>query len=260
MSKRYEKFYKTDWENTYSFWYKINDKNKGQIKVIRDIIQKINKRKVRILDLACGEGREIKKALSFFPDKDFKITANDTSKEVLEKYIENNKKYIEKIDDKKLETLPQRLKTKFDLILFSHCLYETDLNKLFRKYLKLLNKNGVILVFIESDKNEIMQIRKKFWKIINGDDFDENSGEDIIKELKKNKIKFGILEMPHTIDLQKLERINKNGVKKLFIPFLFRKRDIEGKILQQAEKDIKKLAKNKQISGKILGIVIKKPR
>lgn len=256
MENRYEKFYKTDWIEVYGFWHKIIDRGQKQIEILKKIISKIDKNSIKILDVGCGEGDEINEALSKIKNKHFEIIANDASKEALEKYKKNNSSYVKRTLNEKLENLPRLLKEKFDLILFSHCLYGVNLDDLFSRYSELLKDKGIILIFLDSKDSGIKMIQDKFWKSLHEKSFDENTAEDIENNLTRKKIKYEVIEFPYYIYLNKLKQIQENGFVSLFIPFAFRthniKKDIIGKIISYS----KTLEKDRKIKNKTLAIII----
>lgn len=255
---RYETFYKDDWLDTYGFWHRVIDRGEKQIRIIKDCLNNMGKDNIKILDLGCGEGDEIKQVLSSIENKDFEITASDTSKEALDRYQNNNPKHVKKTYECRLEILPKKLSGKFDLILFSHCLYNVDLKNLFSNYMKLLNKNGTMLIFLDSDRGITSNVKKKFWITIHGSQFDENLAEDLISELSRNKIPHDFTEMNYTIDLNKLEKIHRGGLEMLFIPFILRKKNIEPRTLKDIVGYISDLTKNSKIQNNVMVILIRK--
>lgn len=258
MQDRYKKFYETDWAEAYGFWHKVIDRGQKQIELLRKTIDKINVDSVKILDVGCGEGDEIKKALSQIKNKDFEIVANDTSEEALEKYQQNNSSHVRKTTIEKLENLPSVLKERFDLILFSHCLYGVNLDNLFSQYQELLKENGIILIFLDSKESGIKLIQDKFWESFHEVSFDENVAEDVIKNLSQNQIKYEIVEIPYYIYLDKLENLKGDGFVSLFIPFAFRTKSIQSDMVEKIIAYAKTLENNKKIANKTFAIIVRK--
>ncbi len=258
MQDRYKKFYETDWADAYGFWHKVIDRGKKQIELLRKTIEEFDTNSVKILDVGCGEGDEINKTLSQIKNKDSEIVANDTSKEALEKYKQNNRAYIGKTINERLENLPSVLKEKFDLILFSHCLYGVGLDDLLSKYQLLLKENGIILIFLDSKESGIKLIQDKFWDSFHEVSFDENVAEDIIKNLSQNHMKYEIVEVPYYIYLDRLENLKENGFVSLFIPFAFRTKNIQPDIVEKIISYAKTLENDKKIANKTFAIIIRK--
>lgn len=258
MVERYEGFFSKDWDRAYSFWHKIIDRGDVHIRVIIRIIKSIGKKEIKILDLGCGEGDELKAALDKFPDKEFRIIANDVSETALERYAKNNKKYLEKTLLCRLEEVPDKINEKFDLVFFSHALYGVDVSGLFEKYLKMLDFNGILLIFLESEKSNIVKIRKKFWKKIHGADFDETTAEKVIEELSREGIKPKIINIRYFVDFNKLNEIEAGGVRNLYIPFLFRTNKFDKIVLEKIEGYIAELCAGNKLENKTLGILFKK--
>lgn len=258
MQDRYEKFYETDWREVYGFWHKVIDRGQKQIELLIKFISKINGDSIKILDVGCGEGDEIKKVLSQIKNKDFEITANDTSKEALEEYKKNNPLYIKQTIKEKLENLPGLLKEKFDLILFSHCLYGVNLDGLFNQYSELLKEQGIILIFLDSKTSGIKLIQDKFWKSVHEVSFDENTAEDIVKNLSQNQIKYEIIEFPYDIYLDKLEKIKNGAFVSLFIPFALRSKNVKPEVIRNIVTYAKTLEHSKKIENKTFAIILRR--
>lgn len=255
---RYKEFYENDWEDVYGFWHKIIDRGEKQIKILTKYLKTLERNSIKILDVGCGEGDEIKQVLFRLKNKNIEITANDTSKEALEKYMRNNSFYVKQTINKKLENLPEVLDEKFDFILFSHCLYGARLDNLINKYLRLLKDIGVILIFLDSKNSGTAKIQREFWKQIYKKECDENIAEDVINNLYENKIKYNIIEFPYHIYLDRLERVKTNGLNSLFIPFVFRTKNITKETTKQIVPYIKNFEKNKKIYSKTFGIILRR--
>src|SRR5512133_2254392 len=106
MQERYEKFYKSNFKNSYGFWHKVINRGKKQIKILRNTIFEINSKSIKILDVGCGAGDEMKEAISDL-DKNIKIIANDTSQEVLDIYRKNLTDAVIETKNCRLERLPE---------------------------------------------------------------------------------------------------------------------------------------------------------
>ncbi len=256
MQDRYKNFYKTDWKEVYGFWHKIINRGQKQIGLLIRFINKLHGNSIKILDVGCGEGDEIKKALSQIKNKKFEIIANDTSKEALEEYKKNNSPYVKKTINEKLENLPKIVKEKFDLILFSHCLYGVNLDDLFNQYLELLKEGGIILIFLDPKTSGIKIIQDKFWKSIHKVSFDENTAEDVLNDLSQNKIKYEVIEYPYYIYLDKLEKMKTNSFTSLFVPFTFRTKDVKPEIIKKIISYVNTLEHNRKIDNKTFAIII----
>ena len=108
MEDRYEKFYNSDWEKVYGFWHKIITRGEHQVRILVETLSKINKKKITILDVGCGKGDEIQEALPYIKNKEFEITANDTSKVALERYLKNNSPNVKEFIQDRLENIPKK--------------------------------------------------------------------------------------------------------------------------------------------------------
>jgi len=258
MRTRYEKFYKEDWGKAYGFWHKVITRGEYQVRILKDILSNFNTSTVNILDLGCGKGDEIREAIKDIKDKKIRIVANDTSKEALNEYSKINSDNTVETVLLRLEDLPGKVNKKFDLILFSHCLYDVDLPDLFTKYYKLLNDEGAILIFLDSNESGIKKIQLKFWDEVHGISFDENTAEDIVKELENEKIRHKIMKFSNYMDLNKLAKINQKGVVELLIPFTFRTHEIKKEILDKIVLYIIEIAHDNKIDNKTFAMIIRK--
>ncbi|HLD85801.1 MAG TPA: class I SAM-dependent methyltransferase [archaeon] len=255
MQDAYEKFYKTNWEEVYGFWHKVITRGEHQVKILIENLNSINKGKITILDLGCGSGDEIKEALSKAKNKEFVIIANDTSEEALEKYRKNID--VKETIQERLENLPKKLSGKFDIILFSHCLYSVELKGLFKEYLKLLSDDGTILIFLDSKESGIKLIQQKFWNEIHNKNFDENTGEDVLKELENENMKYEAIEFSNYMDFKKLENLRKDGITSLLIPFALRTNEIKKECSEEIASYIEKLKNHGKLENKTFAIMIK---
>lgn len=256
--ERYERFYREDWGDRYGFWHRVITKGKHQIRILKEIISGIEGNPVNILDLGCGKGDEIKEAVDSIKNKEFQITANDTSKEALDEYSRSMPSYVREVINDRLEDVPGKVSGKFDLILFSHCLYGAELKGLFRRYLELLSENGVILIFLDSEKSTIKKTQERFWREIHGVPFNENTGESIVKELSSDGIEHESRIFHSYMDMGKLEEIDKDGVTRLLIPFLARTRDLDKGIVGRIVDYIRKLEKDRKLDNETFAIIIRK--
>lgn len=256
MRKFYTKFFK-ECENSYKFWRRIINRSEEQIKIYKRTIQKIQKFKIKILDLGCGDGKEINRALEWFNGIEFSLIGSDTSADALTDYKEINKKFLKKIvlEDLSKIFLPN---DKFDLIILSNCLYDIKTKGFFRKIFKMLRKKGKVLIFIESKNSPLFGIRSRFWPKIHNNNYKENTEKEIIGELSRMSALFFVSKIKYNINLEKADQIKKDGIKTLLIPFLFRCNNISDS--GQIEKHIRELDKNRKFFGLSSVIVVKKPK
>jgi SAM-dependent methyltransferase len=258
MSNRYEKFYKDDWDKAYGFWHKIITRGQYQVEILKKTIESIDKDKITILDLGCGRGDETHEALVGIRNKKFSIVANDTSARALDEYVKTNSGYVVEAMPGELESLPEKLQNKFDLILFSHCLYSVKLKDLFQQYLQLLNDHGCILIFLDSNKSGIKTIQHAFWDEVHRVPFDENVAEDVIQELSRKEIPFATTEFSNEMQMDKLYAINKDGVRNLLVPFILRLHAVKKDIGDKVAAYISAFAKNGIIENNTCSILVKK--
>ena len=255
---RCEQFYAKHWKKRYRFWHKVINRSRFQKELLTNIIVEPGKSRMKILDLGCGEGNEITAALSRLKHIDFTITANDTSEEALKIYKKANSKCVVKCMKCSLEVVPELLENeKFDFILFSHSLYGISLDGLFQRYIKLLESDGKMLIFLESSKSEMVKLRQMFWKRLYNVEFDENTAEDVSAALKKMEIKQRIYEVGYCLDLEKLESLYKNGLVKFVIPFALRNTKLPPNILLAAKEYLLSVVAEGKISCGACGIVAK---
>ena len=254
--ERYEEFYKTSWAKAYGFWHKVITRGEHQVRLLEEILSKIDKETISILDVGCGQGDEVKEALSRLSPKKFQITANDTSREALDMYARNNP--TEELIQERLENLPKRLKSKYDLILFSHCLYSVNLDGLFHMYMNMLQDNGSILIFLDSKESGLKKIQRKFWKRVHGVAFDENTAENVVNELSEQKIPYETIPFSNYMDLDRLQEIEKDGIAKLLLPFAFRTHNLEKAVVEDAVAYVMTLEKERKIENNTYAIVVRK--
>ncbi|MBW3002649.1 class I SAM-dependent methyltransferase [Candidatus Woesearchaeota archaeon] len=264
---RYEEFYKNDWAEVYGFWHKIITRGEHQVKMLEDVLSKIDREIVNMLDVGCGQGDEVKEALTRVPHAQVQIIANDTSAEALVWYTENilslraqNRPARVGYVRDRLENLPKRplLAGTFDFILFSHCLYSADINGLFNKYTKLLQDDGQMLIFLDSEKSGLKKLQKQFWDRVHGVSFDENTAETVIEELNKQNISYDAVPFSNFMDLDKLQKIDAEGITKLLLPFAFRTQDLDRAVVEDAVAYVKTLEKDRMIENSTYAIKIKK--
>ncbi len=219
------------WSDHYGFWHKIINRDEKYLKLYINYLNKIEKKDIDILDLGCGDGKELNKCLRNYPQKRFHIVANDNSNEALKFYHQINSSYIKKLVKgdftKKYSYFNNQ---KYDIILFSNSLYAVKIDDFFKKYKKLLKRNGVILITIESNESSINKIRRKFWHEIYNDNYNENTAERVCLELKKEEINYSAINIRYKINFGLLNISHSKVIYNLFIPFLFRNNKINKKI------------------------------
>ncbi len=256
MTERYEEFYKDNWAEVYGFWHKMITRGERQVDLLEETIKKTDKNTIRMLDVGCGQGDEVKEALSRVPYRKLQITANDTSREALERYARNNP--AEELVQERLENLPAKLTKKYDFILFSHCLYSVNLKGLFSKYLGLLSDRGQILIFLDSKESGLKKLQQRFWDRVHGTSFDENTAETVVNDLSEQKIPYETIPFSNFMDLDKLQEIDEDGIAQLIIPFAFRTKDLDRLVVEDAVAYIKTLEKERKIENNTYAIVVRK--
>lgn len=255
----YEKFYKTNWEETYNFWKKVIDRREKQIDILKEEIGKIPKATIKILDLGAGTGDEIRDTLSYFKDKRFEIIANDTSIEALRIYKEINFPHVKQVIFDKLENLYKILNEKFDIILFSHCLYGAELSGLFQKYLPFLYPKGAIIIFQASRTNDPVKVQTTFWKEVHGVSCPERLAEDVAEELSREGVSYELIRLPCKFYLDKLESLQRNGIRNLFVPFIMRSKNIPSETLDKIVVFVNTLQKDQILNNQSFAIIVRKP-
>ncbi|MBD3303999.1 methyltransferase domain-containing protein [Candidatus Woesearchaeota archaeon] len=263
---RYEEFYRNDWAEVYGFWHKIITRGEHQVRMLEDVLSKIGK-EINMLDVGCGQGDEVKEALTRAPHVQVQILANDTSAEALVRYTDNmlsmrtqnRPAHVGYIQDR-LENLPKRLilTGTFDFILFSHCLYSANINGLFNKYTKLLQDDGQMLIFLDSENSGLKKLQKQFWRRVHGIPFDENTAETIVEELNEQNISYDATPFSSFMDLDKLQEMDEDGIVKLIIPFAFRTQDLDKTVVEDAVAYVHTLEKDRMIENNTYAITIKK--
>lgn len=256
--ERYERFYKEDWGDRYGFWHRVITRGEHQIRILKEVINGIEGNSVNILDLGCGKGDEIKEALDSIKNKEFHITANDTSMEALDEYSRNMPSYVKEVINDRLEDVPGKVNGRFDLMLFSHCLYSVSLKGLFKRYIEMLSDKGLILIFLDSSKSTIKLTQQRFWREIHGVPFDENTGESIVKELEGDGIEHESRVFHNYMDMDRLEEIDKDGVTKLLIPFLARTHKINKDVMNRIVGYLRKLEKDRRLDNETFAIMIRR--
>jgi SAM-dependent methyltransferase len=250
----YLEFYQQSWAGAYSFWHKIINRGKKQVAFLTEALSAFSKSKLKILDLGCGEGDEIAKAIKNLKNKEVEIFANDTSLEALARYQENNQESFRRAILGRLENVPDRLKLdkEFDLILFSHCLYGVNTQGLFEKFIPMLKDGGQLLIFLDSQECALAKIRAKFRETVG------NMAEEVMDGLFEAGIFFEGSFFSYDIDLEKLKFIDPNGINNLLIPFSMRKNDLSEEIKKEIAVFIDSLNVDEKISGNAAIITIRR--
>lgn len=254
---RYEEFYRNDWAKVYGFWHKIITRGEHQVRMLEDVLSKIDHEIIKMLDVGCGQGDEVKEALTRVPHIPVQITANDTSEEALDRYLRNILEADRTIVGR-LENLPNQLTRKYDLILFSHCLYSADIKGLFNNYQSLLADTGHMLIFLDSENSGLKRLQKQFWERVHGITFDENTAETVIEELNEQNIPYDARPFSNFMDLDKLHEIDAEGITKLLLPFAFRTQDLDKTVVDDAVAYIKTLEKDRMIENHTYAIRVRK--
>jgi len=198
----------------YAFWHSVNDKTLEQI-------SRLNKHAGQVmLDAGCGAGDETARMdMDKYPAR---LVAFDKSSSALPYYKTNNPTAEMHLDS--IENYAKNCKIKFDLILFSQSLYNVKVDEVMDDYKNLLAQGGKILVFQDSDKGNIVQLRKKYWNEVHGTPFNETSAEDVQKTLNNcitKVINYNVL----LDELQRNDVTDTDFTKKL-IPFFMKSKDI----------------------------------
>jgi SAM-dependent methyltransferase len=91
---------------------------------------------------------------------------------------------------------------KFDLIIASHVFYYIrDWDKSLLKLHNLLSDNGKLLIFMQSKGSDNFKFRNKFIKKILDKDYNEKSGEELIKVIKKIKLGYEMQKVTSKSDV-----------------------------------------------------------
>ena len=101
-----------------------------------------------------------------------------------------------------------------------------------------------------------MYARKKFWPEIYGVEYDENTIENVKKELNKSQIPFQEKALTNYLDFEKI-----NGEKQIreeLIPFIFRKKELSEEFVDRAYEFIKTFIKDNKMINYSTALIIKK--
>jgi len=176
-----------DWTDSYGFWHAAINRQNQQIPWLRNKITHgldTDRDAFRLLDVGCGEGHEVHEALDDVTVQPH-IVANDISQDVLDTYHETNSPYIERLHCGDFTDLPRTLMGEFDVMLFSHCLHNTDIEQMLIDFEPYLAQDGRILVLLESADSTIQKLRDQFWEPVHGTPHPENTGEDVCRAVMR---------------------------------------------------------------------------
>jgi len=245
LKMTYTEFF-TDFEKAYGFWHDVTDRSETQIRIIDDIFRthkdiitcplRQEEYEPSVLDLGCGAGDEI--AQTNYTN----IIGIDQQPEALKLYKKNNPqaktieadisesyntKVLVRIRKQRNDSLDELM---FNLILFSHSLYNVN-PRVVREYRKhFLDNPGAVVVFQESEESNIMKLRSLYWKRIHDKPFIDTTSEDVLAAFKRDNVRYSKNRRLRDVQLEYnvyLDKLGKEGVKGKLIPFLFRTRDIK---------------------------------
>jgi len=117
----------------------------------RFTLKKIDKRKPRLLDIGCGNGRDS----YFFNKKGFKVTGIDISKKAIQK---NSKVLVKNLIFKKFDIDKDEIKKNYDVIycrFFVHTVSELLENKLISLIKRSKNKGTLVFFEFRNYKDKI---------------------------------------------------------------------------------------------------------
>lgn len=228
----YEELFRSEWDKTYDFWHRVIDRGERQVAFLREQLETVQESPVRLLDVGCGNGDEIGAAMDRV-DRDIWVVANDISGTALDRYRDRNEDVLADTYQCRLEALPERLDDLFDVILFSHCLHDTDLSGLFSRYAAHIDESGRIVVLLESAESTVVALRERFWKQLHDEPLEENTAEDVIHALEWSGFAPETTPIPYGMDVEKLNRIDPDGLRELYIPFAMRARDISTSVMEE---------------------------
>ena len=107
-----------------------------------------------------------------------------------------------------------------------------------------------MLIFQESEESNICKIRKKFWKEFYEKEFGEVTAEKVMEELENESINYEKHLEPFYVYFERLEKLDKDGLRNLSLPFLFRTRDISGEQYKKIKTFIDTLLENNRLKNK----------
>jgi len=130
------------WDEISSSW---NENKKEPFSDIKPFLKKLSKKKVKILDLGCGSGRNFIKTKGTLYGTDF-------SKNMLKYAKKNAKKKKIKVKLKKMENNKIPFKSNFfDAVIciaLLHCMKKTDQNKILKELLRVMKSKSKAFISV----------------------------------------------------------------------------------------------------------------
>ena len=233
-------------DNSSIFQKYISLTNQKQIlidKVCKKIIDNINLKKIKLLDIGCADGAVTLKIIENIRNSyQLEVTVIEASTELINRFKSKMEYDINFINEnvESIDILPQS-----DFILMVHVVsYINNLDCFLDKIINSLNENGIALIVVSNDYSD----DKKVKNYLNNSK-DKNSTSTIVKSiLSKKKIKYDVEIVESNIDVSGIEEMNEKG--KVIIEFLEHKKieDISDNRINDMRNMILNIAKgNKKI-------------
>ena len=233
-------------DNSSIFQKYISLTNQKQIlidKVCKKIIDNINLKKIKLLDIGCADGAVTLKIIENIRNSyQLEVTVIEASTELINRFKSKMEYDINFINEnvESIDILPQS-----DFILMAHIVsYINNLDCFLDKIINSLNENGIALIVVSNDYSD----DKKVKNYLNNSK-DKNSTSTIVKSiLSKKKIKYDVEIVESNIDVSGIEEMNEKG--KVIIEFLEHKKieDISDNRINDMRNMILNIAKgNKKI-------------
>lgn len=233
-------------DNSSIFQKYISLTNQKQIlidKVCKKIIDNINLKKIKLLDIGCADGAVTLKIIENIRNSyQLEVTVIEASTELINRFKSKMEYDINFINEnvESIDILPQS-----DFILMAHIVsYINNLDCFLDKIINSLNENGIALIVVSNDYSD----DKKVKNYLNNSK-DKNSTSTIVKSiLSKKKIKYDVEIVESNIDVSGIEEMNEKG--KVIIEFLEHKKieDISDNRINDMRNKILNIAKgNKKI-------------
>ena len=233
-------------DNSSIFQKYISLTNQKQIlidKVCKKIIDNINLKKIKLLDIGCADGAVTLKIIENIRNSyQLEVTVIEASTELINRFKSKMEYDINFINEnvESIDILPQS-----DFILMAHIVsYINNLDCFLDKIINSLNENGIALIVLSNDYSD----DKKVKNYLNNSK-DKDSTSTIVKSiLSKKQIKYDVEIVESNIDVSGIEEMNEKG--KVIIEFLEHKKieDISDNRINDMRNMILNIAKgNKKI-------------
>ena len=193
--------------NSLIFKNYISLTNQKQIlidKVCKKIIDNINSKKIKLLDIGCADGAVTLKIIENIRKiYELEITAIEASTELINQFKSKTDYKINFINEnvESINILPQS-----DFIVMAHVVsYINNLDCFLDKVINSLNENGIALIVVSNDYSDDK-------KVINHSNIPKNSISTSIKSvLSKKKIKYEVEIVESDIDVSGIKNMNEDG-------------------------------------------------